>query len=200
MSVWTTTALRAVAMFGEPLTLPEPQAPPPQVIEEKGESPRHFRRGNDLVRPTTRLGFGAAIALAGDRERARGRFALDVLPGAEIGLSRGSQFAIAIDGGYSYAKPGEHYFLLGAGPVYRGFGPKMRKHLDDEVGIMSVSLLAHGLAGTVDGQFASGVRTSALLSIFVFGVEVGHQYAVTELGGEHDLRVMAHIGLMGGMW
>jgi hypothetical protein len=172
----------------------EPSAPPARRVEERGESPYYYRRPKDTLGWGYRVGLGSRISLASTMPRPVARFTLDVLPELDFGFARGSTFGGMVQGGYSYARDGLHLFVLGAGPALRGFGPKLG---GQGRGIMTAALLGHGVVGTLRGEPAAGVRTTALFHVLALGIEVGHQYVVAGPQHAHELRIMVGLGIVG---
>lgn len=163
-----------------------PAVPPPRTIEEQGPSPYHYRKPPEPPGAAFRLGFGGSFAASRGLPPPRTRFTLDVLLGLDVGLARGSKAGVLIEGGYSYAYGGQHFFVLGAGPTVRHFGPTLGL---GRRGQLVAGLLAHGLFGKVAGQRAGGVRTSVVFHALAWMIEVGHQYvAVGEQSG-HEVRL-----------
>lgn len=181
---------------GAPLHLPEPESPRVEVVAERDASPVYYRTRNDVVSGAYRVGLGASVSAASERELSDGRFTLDVLPGMELGVRRGSKAAFIVEGGYSYTMRGEHYFVAGIGPMARRLGPALLRSRNGD-GSMAVALVPHGLVGTVDERLAAGLRTSVLFHVLMFGVEVAHQYVRTYAGDQHDVRIMFNLGAMG---
>jgi len=158
----------AVAHASPGLELAEPQAPPVRVVVEDGDSPLYYRLPPDTASVASRTAVGAAMR---DGDTA---FMLSLTLGASFKLGRGSHAGVWTEAGYSYERFHEHLFMLGVGPSARGLGPKLI--FDD--GAFNVYLVPHAVIGRVDGATGYGIRTSAIVSLWMYGLEVSHQLLV----------------------
>jgi hypothetical protein len=196
------TSLAAALLVAAPavaaaprIDLPEPDGPEPRVIEEGADSPLHYRLPDDIVSYWGRLMLGVQMLLPQseiERSDVEARFALDVLPGMEIGFGRRSSAMVVIEGGYGFTYDATHWFVAGA-----GLG--LRRLEEDENGLSSghlaLALIPHGLVGTVDGDLAYGVRTSLVATYWLVSAEVGHQW-VSLPGGfdSQEVRILLGYG------
>lgn len=178
------------------LRLSEPEVPPPREIHEQGSSPTYYRLHPDTVLPMFRNGIGASVRLPANGEEGRGAFTLDVLGGAELGFGRGARVGLVAETGYSYVGFGEHWLLLGVGPMVRRFGPELieSRSGDEPRGDMAVYLLPHAMVGSLNGAFAQGIRTSLVFRFWLYGLEVGHQLAHTSERDVHELHLAFTFG------
>ena len=166
--------------------LPEPTVPPPETIDERGESPTYYRIVDDVVLASVRTSYGVAWRFGSESEQRNGSFSMDLAAGAEIGFGRGSRPAILFEGGYSYSYRAQHLVSLGAGLVIRRFGPTAFD--DDNVGRPSgdvvVSLVPRFVLGKAGSEFAWGVHTGLLFAYSLYGVQLSYLY--THIG-ERDI-------------
>jgi hypothetical protein len=112
-------------------------------------------------------------------------FMLSLMLGASFKLGRGSHAGVWTEAGYSYERFGEHLFMLGAGPSMRGLGP----NLLDVGGVFNFYLVPHAVIGRVDGATGYGIRTSAIASFWMYGLEVAHQVLVVGSQRTEEIQV-----------
>lgn len=197
--VTVTVTFVANAHAEPPALYVEPDMPPAKRIAEHGESPRELRlprdgldwgiRGN--VGPTARLGIGKEIG--------KTAFALDVLLGATLPLRRGGRYALLGETGYSFVGFSEHLASFGVGPMVRGLGPSssMSSYASERAeteerpeglrGIFAFALVPRFVGGTADGERTLGMRTSVVAGLWLWAVEISHQYLSTDTRDIHQL-------------
>jgi len=179
-------SLSAPAVAEPALGLAEPEAPPVRQIQEATPGPLYYRVPSDVSTPLLREGFGVALRSPG------AAFALDVFPGRVIRFGRGAKLGAWIEGGYSYSRFHDHLVAFGAGPALDRIGPRAGTY--DHDGALSFALVPHAVIGSIDGHFGYGVRTSAVASYSLFGLELAHDYLVVGAQRIHEVRVMLTVG------
>lgn len=193
------TTLARGARADTPPMFADPDMPPPRRIVEKGESPRELRlprdgldwgmRGN--IGPATRLGIGKEIG--------KTAFAFDVIVGATLPLKRGGRWGLLGETGYSFVGFSEHLATFGVGPMMRGLGPSSPfdsysaprdapdERPDGLRGIFSFALVPRFVGGIADGERALGMRTSVVAGLWLWALEISHQYLSTDTRNIHQL-------------
>jgi hypothetical protein len=171
------------------LRFPEPAAPAPRVVEERGPSPMYYRLPPDTLLGSFRIGLGANSRLAIGGEEAGWAFAFDALAGAVVRPSRASRLGLWAEGGYHYVGFSEHLASLGVGPILHriGSGSDYRPH---EPGRVTLALLPRGLAGSLRGEAAAGVRTGLLAGYWFYALEIAHQVLIAGPRRVHEVHLV----------
>lgn len=181
----------------------EPEMPPPKKIAEQGESPKELRLPRDGLDWGVRLNVGPTARLGIGREIGKTAFALDVLLGATLPLRRGGRWAVFGETGYSFVGFSEHLASFGMGPMIRGLGPTMASSYasarggdgeralaelpDGMRGTFSFALVPRIVGGFADGERAVGARTSVVAGLWLWAVEISHQYLTTDTRDIHQI-------------
>lgn len=183
-----------------PPVLPKPTAPAPKLIEETEKSPMYYRLPDDTQAMMFRWALGGNIGLSG-KDKSEGAFSLDVILGRSFGFGRGARWAAVTEVGYSYVGFGEHLGLFGAGLYCRKFGPGLDYRGQDPraSGLFSFALIPHFAVASYHDNFALGVRTDAVLSMYIVALTVSHQYLRSEVNQGHELH-LAFTGFYDGYW
>ncbi len=172
-----------------PPELPSPQSLPRYTRTESGDGRSYFLRQRESPRLGVRAGYGFAGHVAGPTP-VRAAFALDVIAGARLSVSRRRPELILVpELGYSLTAGAHatrsHLFTVGF-----GLGLTTQKY-------RTLAFVPRFVVGTMLHQQALGGRGGILLEVgegATFGLELAYQALVLPTATMHTLLITLHVG------
>jgi hypothetical protein len=166
------------------LVLPNVTGPTPRVIVEDGSVISYYRRSPHVTLPWVRIGVGFQLRDATPSLA----FTADVHGGVARRFERDSPWALIGELGGSYVGFSEYLASVGVGVLY-GLTSPSEEHLGS-LPHVRIALIPHILAGEADGRVATGLRTSVLVGVWLYAIELAHQVLWVDGTSPHEFHVV----------